>query len=88
MTSVASRQLEFTAMVRQRLKILSKDRLSKARVDQRRTNSKERALLYNLAEGMRLPLLTGCRPNGKEPPTALRATYVKVHAAVDVGDAI
>ena len=84
MTSVASERLEFTAMVRVRVR----NGLSKARFAQLRMDSKERALLYDLAEGMRLPLSTGCRPHGKEPPTALRATYVKVHAAVDVGYAI
>ena len=45
MTSVASEQLEFTAMVRVRVR----DGLSKARFAQLRMDSKERALLYDLA---------------------------------------
>ena len=83
-------QLDFIAMVRRRLKILSKDRLNKTRVDQLRADNPERSLLYDLAEGMRVHLPPGFKANGKEPPAALRATYVKVHTAVNrmLGDVV
>ena len=83
-------QLDYETMVRMRLKILSSERLSKERVDQLRVDNPKRALLYNLVEGMRVPPPPGFKPNGKEPSAALRATYVKVHSAVNrmLGDVV
>ena len=83
-------QLDFETMVRRRLKILSSERLSKGRVDQLRSDNPERTLLYDLVGGMRVPLPPGFKPNGKEPSAALRATYVKVHPAVNrmLGDVV
>lgn len=42
-------QLDFVVMVRRRLKILSSDQLSSARVDRLRSDNPERGLLYDLA---------------------------------------
>ena len=76
-------QLDFVVMVRRRLKLLANDRLNRARVDQLRNDNPEKTLLYDLAEGMRVPLPPGFLPNGKSPTARLRGTYLKVHTAVN-----
>ena len=75
--------LDFTSMVRQRLKTLSKDRLSLSRVDKLRNDNPEKSLLYGLADGMYVPLPEGFSPNGRIVTTGLRKTYVTVHSAVN-----
>ena len=70
-------------MVRRRLKILSGDRLSSARVERLRSDNPERDLLHDLAIGMRVPLPTDFVPNGTQPSAALRSTYLKVDTAVN-----
>ena len=76
-------QLDFVAMVRRRLKVLSRDRLSSERVEGLRSDNPERALLCDLAIGMRVPLPPGFQPNGALPPAALRSTYLKMDSAVN-----
>ena len=76
-------QLDFVVMVRRRLKILSSDRLSSARVDRLRSDNPERGLLYDLAVGMRVPIPVGFEPNGALPLAPLRSTYLKVDSAVN-----
>ena len=83
-------QLDFITMVRRRLKSLAGNRLSKERVDRLRTDNPERTLLYDLAEGMRVPLPDGFVPNGLLPRTPLRPTYEAVANAVNrmLGDLV
>ena len=76
-------QLDFVTMVSRRLKSLSSDRLSSTRVERLRTDNPERALLHDLAIGMRVPLPTDFKPNGTLPIAALRSTYLKVSSAVN-----
>ena len=68
-------QLDFVTMVRRRLKLLSGNRLSKARVERLRCDNPERTLMLDLAEGMRVSLPEGFIPNGLLPRTPLRPTY-------------
>lgn len=83
-------QLDFTAMVRRRLMILSKDRLSLERVEGLRVDNPERSLMLDLASGMRVPLPAGFIPNGLLPRSPLRPTYESVSAAVNkmLGDIV
>ena len=83
-------QLDFKTMVRRRLQLLSKDRLNKERVAALSPDNPERLLMFDLAEGMRVPRPEGFVPNGKEVGGALRETYVKVHTAVNrlLGDVV
>ena len=76
-------QLDFTTMVRRRLKTLSIDRLSSDRVERLRADNPERVLLLDLAQGMRVPIPTGFEPNGLQPQSPLRPTYEAVSAAVN-----
>jgi hypothetical protein len=76
-------QLNFTAMVTRRLKILSIDRLSKVRVALLRHDNPERTLMDDLAIGMRVFLPAGFIPNGKAVRTPLRESYVAVSHAVN-----
>ena len=76
-------QLDFVAMVSRRLKLLSSDRLSRARVERLRADNPERELLLDLAIGMRVPLPADFKPNGTLPIAALRSTYLKVSSAVN-----
>ena len=76
-------QLDFQSMVRRRLKGLSDDRLSASRVDGLRPDNPVKDLMYDLANGMRVPLPTGFLPNGTTPTAKLRSTYLKVHPAVN-----
>lgn len=64
-------------MVRRRLKILAKDRLNPAWVDELRDVNPEEMLLYDLAEGMRVPLHLDFIPNGRSTTARLRGTYLK-----------
>ena len=83
-------QLDFITMVRRRLKTLSSNRLSKERVTRLRTDNPERTLMFDLAEGMRVPLPEGFTPNGLLPRTPLRPTYESVATAVNrmLGDVV
>ena len=89
-TCLQTAQLDFVTMVRQRLKILSPNRLNQERVAGLREDNPERALMSDLAEGMKVHLPVGFTPNGKEPQTPLRATYVSVAPAVNkmLGDIV
>ena len=83
-------QLDFVAMVRRRLKVLASDWLNSTRVDQLRDDNPEKTLLYDLAEGMRVPLPPGFIPNGRSTTARLRGTYLRVHTAVNkmLGDVV
>lgn len=76
-------QLDFTQMVRSWLKQLGSERLSKARVEQLRQDNPERDRLFDIANGMRVPLPPGFTPNGKGDLSPLRPIYIRVHQAVD-----
>lgn len=77
-------QLDFTAMVRRRLKLLESTRLNPSRVEGLLAGNPERRLLMELAtEGMYVPLPDDFAPNGREEPAPLRASYMKVHQAVN-----
>ena len=76
-------QLDFTVMVARRLKQLGADRLSRSRVERLREDNPERSRLFDIANGMRVPLPAGFIPNGKGLSTPLRPAYVQVHQAVD-----
>ena len=76
-------QLDFSAMVRRRLKKIGATRLSAYRVEQLRPDNPERERLFGIASGMRVPLPVGFIPNGKGERTPLRQAYVEVHQAVD-----
>ena len=76
-------QLDFSAMVRMRLKKIGATRMSAHLVEQLRADNPERARLFDIASGMRVPLPAGFIPNGKGELTPLRPAYVEVHQAVD-----
>ena len=76
-------QLDFTAMVRRHLKILSPNRLNHQRVGKLRSDNPEIRLLTELVSGMHVPLPAGFTPNGQDTPTPLRSTYVAVAPAVN-----
>ena len=76
-------QLDFSVMVRRRLKKIGATRMSAYRVEQLRSDNPERARLFDIANGMRVPLPVGFAPNGKGERTPLRPAYVEVHQAVD-----
>ena len=76
-------QLDFSAMVRMRLKKVGVARMSTQRVELLRADNPERERLFDIAKGMRVPLPAGFVPNGEGDRTPLRPAYVKVHQAVD-----
>jgi hypothetical protein len=83
-------QLDFKAMVRRRLTNLSPNRLNAERVEQLRDDNPDKALMRDLAGGMRVHRPEGFLPNGNLPRTPLRATYVAVAPAVNrmLGDLV
>ena len=72
-------QLDFRSMVERRLKILSKDRLSRTKVTSLSPDNPEE----DLADGMRVAIPEGFAPNGHQPRSPLRASYETVSAAVN-----
>jgi hypothetical protein len=78
-----SQMLDFTSMVRRRLRQLAPDRLSKERVEGLRSDNPERTLLFELVGGMKVHRPAGFVPNGSLPRTDLRSTYVSVAPAVN-----
>lgn len=76
-------QLDFTTMVKRRLKKIGANRLSCDRVEQLRSDNPERTRLFDIAKGMRAPLPEGFTPNARGLLTPLRPAYVEVHQAVD-----
>jgi hypothetical protein len=78
-----SQMLDFTSMVRRRLKQLAPDRLSEERVDRLRPDNPERVLLLELVGGMKVHCPEGFTPNGSLPRTDLRSTYETVAPAVN-----
>ena len=83
MRCLQAAQLNFSSMVRRRLKILAPTRLSIERVECLLPNNPERRLMLDLAVGMKVHLPEGFVPNGDQEPSPLRATYVEVHSAVN-----
>ena len=55
-----------------------------------RDDNPEKTLLYDLAEGMRVPLPPGIIPNGRSTTARLRGTYLRMHTAVNkiLGDVV
>ena len=76
-------QLDFQSMVERRLKILSKDRLSRTSVASLSPDNPELVLMADLAEGMRVAIPEGFIPNGHQPRSPLRASYEAVSSAVN-----
>jgi hypothetical protein len=83
-------QLDFKAMVRRRLATLAPGRLNVTRVDSLREDNPDKALMRELAGGMKVHRPVGFKPNGNLPRTPLRATYVAVAPAVNrmLGDLV
>jgi hypothetical protein len=75
--------LDFTSMVRRRLKQLGPDRLSDERVERLSSDNPERMLLFELTGGMKVHRPEGFTPNGSLPRTDLRSTYETVAPAVN-----
>ena len=78
-----SQMLDFTSMVRRRLRQLSNDRLSVDRVEGLRADNPERGLMMELVGGMKVHRPEGFTPNGASPRTPLRSTYESVATAVN-----
>lgn len=78
-----SQMLDFTSMVRRRLRQLAPDRLSNQRVEGLRPDNPERLLLFELVGGMKVHRPDGFVPNGSLPRTDLRSTYESVAPAVN-----
>ena len=76
-------QLDFRSMVQRRLKILSKDRLSRTSVASLSPDNPELERMLDLAEGMRVALPEGFTPNGLQPRSPLRTSYETVSSAVN-----
>ena len=76
-------QLDFTTMVKRRLKKIGANRLSSHRVEQLRLDNPERVRLFDIAKGMRAPIPEGFISNAKGLLTPLRPAYLDVHQAVD-----
>ena len=76
-------QLDFPRMVRRRLKQLAPSRLNAERVAGLRLDNPERSLMADLAEGMRVHLPEGFRPNRDMVRTPRRQSYETVAAAVN-----
>jgi hypothetical protein len=62
---------------------LSPNRLSASRVEGLQADNPERALMFDLAKGMKLHLPVGFKPNGMRERPTLRKTYVEVASAVN-----
>ena len=78
-----SAQLDFRKMVERRLKILSKNRLSRTRVGSLSPANPELALMADLADGMRVAIPEGFVSNGNQPRSPLRISYETVSSAVN-----
>lgn len=71
-------------MARSRLAGIRQTRLSEDRILQCiSSDNPERARLFGLAEGMRVPLPSDFQPNGQFPRIKLRALYLKTQSAVN-----
>jgi hypothetical protein len=78
-----SQMLDFTSMVRRRLRSLAPDRLNNERVEGLRPDNPERTLLFELVGGMKVHRPEGFTPNGSLPRTDLRSAYEAVAPAVN-----
>jgi hypothetical protein len=74
---------DFEVMVRDRLELLSPDRLSASRVERLRDDNPERRLMFDLVIGMKAFVPEGFVANGSLPRTPLRKKYVTVSTAVN-----
>jgi hypothetical protein len=73
-------------MVRRRLKnitLTQTARISARQVEQLRPDNPERSRLFDIANGMRVPLPVGFVPNGKGELIPLSPAYGEVHQSVD-----
>lgn len=73
----------FTDMVKVRLTSLQSSRLNLRRISRLSSDNPELGLLRDLAVGMLVPIPIGFKPNGSGVLTPLRASYLKVHQAVN-----
>jgi hypothetical protein len=76
--SLESAGWDFEVMVRQRLESLASNRMSEARIAALREDNPERALLLDLVIGMKVHLPEGFEPNGHQPRSELRDSYIDV----------
>ena len=74
---------DFTDMVKARLTSLQSSRLNLRRISRLTSDNPELLLLRDLAVGRRVPIPIGFKPNGSGALTPLRASYLKVHQAVN-----
>ena len=90
MLSFEDANWDFSAMVKTRLEVLQSSRLSLERIREMSVDNPEKDLLCDLAVGIRVPLPVGFIPNGTGVLTPLRASYLKVHQAVNkmVGETV
>jgi hypothetical protein len=70
-------------MARERLESLAANRVSDARIATLREDYPERALLYDLVIGMKVNVPEGFEPNGHQPRSDLRDTYLDVAPAMN-----
>ena len=82
-SELQSQMLDFTSMVRRRLRSLAPDRLNNERVEGLRPDNPERTLLFELVGGMKVHRPEGFTPNGSLPRTDLRSAYEAVAPAVN-----
>ena len=76
-------QLDFTKMIRRRLKTLQHKRLNLVRVEELRSDNPEKELMRDLAGGMSVFLPNGFVPNGLSDKSVLRDSDLKVAPAVN-----
>jgi hypothetical protein len=81
--SLESAGWDFEVMVRERLESLAANRMSDARIATLREDNPERALLHDLVIGMKVHVPEGFEPNGHQPRSGLRDTYLDVAPAMN-----
>jgi hypothetical protein len=73
----------FEVMVRNRLDLLARDRLSASRVEGLRSDNPERRLMFDLVIGMKAFVPEGFVANGSLPRTPLQKKYVTIAISVN-----
>jgi hypothetical protein len=74
---------DFEVMERERLESLAANRMSEARIAVLREDNPERALLVDLVIGMKVHVPEGFEPNGHQPRSELRDSYIDVATAMN-----
>ena len=83
MASLESAGWDFEVMVRERLESLASNRMSAARIATLREDNPELRLLHDLVIGMKVHVPEGFEPNGHQPRSDLRDTYLDVAPAMN-----